>query len=196
MADVRHERRSAPSRERNEVWERRDRGIRTPGDVHAATINRVSWGAIFAGGVVALGAQLLLTLLGIAIGLSTFEPLTEGAISQAVGIGAGIWWTVTALVSLFLGGWTAGRLSGMPLRQDAMMNGIIAWALVTLLSVVLVGTGTGVIIGGAFNDITNASAMSAWWAFIAMVAGVVAAAIGGMLGAPRDLPATYSEQRE
>jgi hypothetical protein len=37
---------------------------------------RISWGAIFAGAVVALAVQLVLTLIGGAIGLATLSPAT------------------------------------------------------------------------------------------------------------------------
>jgi hypothetical protein len=37
---------------------------------------RISWGAIFAGAVVAIATQLVLTLIGGAIGLATLNPAT------------------------------------------------------------------------------------------------------------------------
>jgi hypothetical protein len=39
-------------------------------------------------------------------------------------------------------------------------------------------------------DLTGGVMMSAWWAFAALLAGVIAVAIGAALGAPRDLPAS------
>ena len=44
-------------------------------DARTILINQISWGAVLAGVVVALTAQLLLNLLGVGIGLSTIEPL-------------------------------------------------------------------------------------------------------------------------
>jgi hypothetical protein len=131
--------------------ERRDAGSWAPTSIRPSTINRISWGAVFAGAAVALVAQLLLSLLGLAIGLTIIEPLTGETPWEGIGIGAGIWWIISALLSLFLGGWTAGRLSGMPLRQDAILHGIVAWALVTFISFYLVITGVGAVIGGAFS---------------------------------------------
>jgi hypothetical protein len=60
MAERRGERRGVGS------W----RLIGTP----AATITRISWGAVFAGTIMALVTQLLFTLLGLAIGLTVIEP--------------------------------------------------------------------------------------------------------------------------
>ena len=43
-------------------------------DAHTIMINRVAWGAIFAGVVVALVVQVLLTMLGVGIGMATLDP--------------------------------------------------------------------------------------------------------------------------
>ncbi len=131
--------------------ERSDVGSWAPPGPGAATINRISWGAIFAGTAVALVVQLLLSLLGLAIGLSIVEPLTGGNPWRGIGIGAGIWWIISALLALFIGGWTAGRLAGMPLRKDAILHGIIVWALLTVITFYLVISGVGTIISGALN---------------------------------------------
>jgi hypothetical protein len=137
MTQRRTENYIAPDHEVHEhdVHETHHVGSRMPAEVLPSTISRISWGAIFAGTVVAFVVQVLFTLLGLAIGLTIVEPMTGQAPWEGVGIGAGIWWVVTALISLFLGGWTAGRLSGMPLRQDAMLHGVVVWGLVTFVSV-------------------------------------------------------------
>jgi hypothetical protein len=151
MAERRVENGPTPPHEMHDPGERHDVGSWRPSGTPAATINRISWGAIFAGTVVALVAQLLLTMLGLAIGLATIEPLTGQTPWQGISIGAGIWWVVSALISLFLGGWTAGRLAGMPLRQDAILHGIVVWGLITLITFYLVITGVGAVIGGTLN---------------------------------------------
>jgi hypothetical protein len=46
------------------------------------------------------------------------------------------------------------------------------------------------------QDVTNAVAIGAWWTFFVMLVGVIAAAVGGALGAPRDLPASPDVRRE
>jgi uncharacterized protein YoxC len=46
------------------------------------------------------------------------------------------------------------------------------------------------------RDATDAVAMSAWWAFLALVAGAIAAVVGSALGVPRDLPASSAVRRE
>lgn len=102
--------------------------------VAPAAARRVSWGAIFAGVVVALVVELLLGTLGLAILMGTIDPATEAGTLEGVGVGTGSWLALTAIVGLFFGGWTAGRLAGQPQRFDGAMHGIVAWGLVTLFS--------------------------------------------------------------
>jgi hypothetical protein len=217
MTERRTESYGTPDHEVHEhdVQERHHVGSRTPPEVYPSTISRISWGAIFAGTVVAFVAQILFTLLGLAIGLTIVEPMTGQAPWEGVGIGAGIWWVVTALISLFLGGWAAGRLAGMPLRQDAMLHGVVVWGLVTFVSVFFAISGVGAVASGPLGtiqqamrqmggqvgqinqmDLTGGVMMSAWWAFGALLAGVIAVAVGAALGAPRDLPAAPGVRRQ
>jgi hypothetical protein len=217
MTERRIESDGAPDHEVHEHdgQERHHVGSRTPPEVHPSTISRISWGAIFAGTAVAFVAQILFTLLGLAIGLTIVEPMTGQAPWEGVGIGAGIWWVVTALISLFLGGWTAGRLSGMPLRQDAMLHGVVVWGLVTFISVFFAVAAAGAVASGPIGtiqqamqqmigqigqvdqtDLTGGVTMSAWWAFGALLAGVIAVAVGAALGAPRDLSASPGVRRQ
>ncbi len=115
---------------------------------HAHVGQRVSWPAVLAGVTVALVSQLLLGVLGIAIGASTIDPLREADPAAGLGTGAGIWFALTGLISLFAGGWTAGRLAGIPRITDSTMHGVLTWGLTTLLTFYLLTTSVGALIGG------------------------------------------------
>lgn len=112
-------------------------------------LKRISWGAIFAGAVVAVVLGLVLNLLGLGIGLSTFEPATGTDSARGLGIAQGLWFVVSSLLSLFAGGWVAGHLAGLPRRVDGTLHGVVTWGLTTLLTVYLVGSGVGRVVGGA-----------------------------------------------
>ena len=114
-----------------------------------AAVKRVSWGAIIAGVTIALVTQLLLGVLGLAIGASTIDPLRHATPTQGLGIGTGIWFLVTALLSLFAGGWTAGRLAGIPRPVDSALHGVLTWGIATLLTFYLLTTAVGALMGGA-----------------------------------------------
>ena len=66
----------------------------------ASLVRRVSWGAIFAGLVVTIVIQLTLTLLGVAIGAATIDPLRERNPAEGLGVSSAIWLTVSALISI------------------------------------------------------------------------------------------------
>jgi len=98
---------------------------------------RLSWGGLFGGIAVAVGAWLLLTALGLAVGLSSFDPNDPMA---SVGFGAGIWSIIVSIIALFLGGLVASRTSGIPDRVIGVIHGAVIWSLATILSVLLVAS--------------------------------------------------------
>ena len=108
---------------------------------------RISWGAILAGALVALATQLVLTLIGGAIGLATLDPATGDSPNGAtLGIGAAIWLVVSSLIALFVGGYVAGRLGG---TFNGWLHGLATWATVTALTLALLATAAGGLIGAA-----------------------------------------------
>jgi hypothetical protein len=64
-------------------------------------------------------------------------------------LGSGIWLLVTGLISIWIGSWVAGRLSGGPLLADGMLHGIVSWCVSTLAMFYLLATAVGAVIGGA-----------------------------------------------
>ena len=121
-------------------------------------LSRVSWGAIFAGALVALVVMSVLNILGVAIGAAAID-VTAGA--EGLGIGVGIWWTVTALIALFIGGWTAGHFSEADVRSDGLMHGVVTWSLFVMASFLAVTTAVGQFLGGAFGFISQNLAVAA-----------------------------------
>lgn len=118
---------------------------------------RISWGAIFAGAVVALVIQLMLSVLGIGIGASTINPLTEQNPAAGIGMGAGIWFAVSTLIALFAGGWVAGHLATVVLDSDRILHGFLVWGVTTLLTFYLLTTAIGGLIGGTANMLGRAA---------------------------------------
>lgn len=123
-------------------------------DVRTVMINQISWGAVFAGAVIALVLQLLLNLLGLGFGLSAVDPGTGGGASAgALGLGAGIWFVLSGIIAAFVGGIAAGRLSGKPRESTAGWHGLIAWAVTTLGVVYLLSSAVGGIVGGTLGAV-------------------------------------------
>jgi hypothetical protein len=108
---------------------------------------RISWGAVFAGAIIALATQIVLALIGMAIGLATLNPATgDNPSGTALGAGAAIWLVISSLISLFLGGYIAARLAG---RFNGWLHGLITWGTLTLLTLMLLTTAAGQLIGTA-----------------------------------------------
>src|SRR4026207_998400 len=84
---------------------------------------RISWGAVFAGAIIALATQIVLALIGMAIGVGPLNPSTGDSPSgTAPGRGAAPRLVSSSLISLFIGGYIAARLAG---RFNGWLHGLV-----------------------------------------------------------------------
>jgi hypothetical protein len=117
---------------------------------------RTSWAAIFAGALVTLAVFLTLQILGAGIGASALD-LTGSRITSArsFGIGAAIWWFITGLIALFIGGWVAGRLSWRLDRLERALHGLTVWSLFYVAMFLLTLTALGTLVGGGISLLSS-----------------------------------------
>jgi hypothetical protein len=147
---------------------------------------------VFAGTLMSLGFFALLSSLWLAIAYSDSDG--SGWIS------GNLPWFLggTAVAALFLAGLLAGYLSGVRGAGSGLLNGLTAWGLLFLASVVTVipgltaitgnlgaglGSGTntvGGVLGQSGSPVTAESAV--WTTFWSLLAGAVVAALGGVVG--------------
>ncbi len=146
----------------------------------------VSWRAVLAGVVVALVVQVLLAVLGGAIGLAFVDP-TRGDNPDAgtMTVIAIIWWTLSGILAAWAGGVTAGRLSGRPGTTTAAWHGLVAWAATTLVILYLLTTAIGGIVGGAFSALGTVAGSAA--GAVAGVAPAVTEAVDPFSGVETSL---------
>ncbi len=111
----------------------------------------VSGTSIVCGSVVTLATLLCLTLLGSAIGLSSFSFEAGNVDTRAVTIGAGIYAGLSMIISYFLGGYVSSRLAGPYNRTNSILHGLCAWAVVASLFAFLVGNGITSLVRTTFN---------------------------------------------
>jgi hypothetical protein len=136
--------------------------------------DRVRWGPIISGLVIAISLQLVLSALGAAVGASTIAgsgaPRTNAG---GAATGVGIWAVISLLISLFLGGYTTARACGPMTRSSAILNGGILWA--TTL---------------AFGSWLLASGVSGTFGVLASNAGAVANQVlqSGQANVPNSVP--------
>lgn len=162
----------------------------------SARHDRIRWGAVWAGLVVALATFIMLQLLYIAV---EAIDLTEAGQSDA-------WWTAAAAVLAFvLGGATAGASAKWTDMVDGLLHGTIMWAVAVAAVILLSVLGGGTLFGaldatGAFDQITvdleqgtidgvtvdvdtETGREAASWALLGLGVAWAAAALGALLGA-------------
>ena len=128
--------------------------------VSSSLLRGVSWGSILAGVTAAIAVQLLLNLLGIGVGAATINP-QQGQPGQGLAVGAAIWFVISSIISLFVGGWIAGRLAGTPNKKDGALHGFVTWALASLALFYLLSTAVGGLLGGAASVLGQTASLAA-----------------------------------
>lgn len=174
--------------------------VQTPGRI----TDLVRWGPVLAGVAIALGFFGLMNALWLALAYS-FDG-GGGWISGNFGWFIG----VTAAVALTLAGFLSGFLSGPRGAAAGLVNGLTAWGLLFILSLTAVipgavnlttqlGTGLqegqttiGESLGTGGGGFTVESAL--WVSFWSLLAGVVLAAVGGLLGGKMRRPVVEAER--
>jgi len=163
---------------------------------------RVSWGGIFGGVMVAVGLLLLLTALGVAIGITAVD--RHSTQLGSLGVGAAIWTGVSLLLALFLGGLVSSRLGATYDRTTSFFEGFLVWIVSLLLVAYLAASGMNWVAGDTFatmgsvpdlssmevppdvvQGITPQAAKTAWITFGSLVLSLGAALIGAMAGRRR-----------
>lgn len=120
--------------------------------------SNISWGAVFAGVVMALTVQFLLNLLGVGIGAAVIDPGTgDNPAASSASIAGGLWYVVAGVIGAFAGGYVSSRLSGRTGRNTGSYHGLVSWAVATMVVLYLLTTSIGALVGGAFNGVTSAA---------------------------------------
>jgi len=99
--------------------------------------SRVSWGAVCAGAVIAVGLYLVLSLLGSAVGLSLS---TTNIRSNTLAWTAAVWAVFSFAVALFCGGYVTTLLAVGENRTEAIIHGVLMWGIMLAFSAWLATT--------------------------------------------------------
>lgn len=125
------------------------------------TSQRLSGRAIIAGSLVALSIHLLLTMLGTGITALAVEPSTSDSPVQSFTTGMAVTWFLSALISLWVGGWVAGRTGAAGDEDSGKMHGFIVWSVATVIGFVLVAAGIGKALNVAGQTLVGAGKAAA-----------------------------------
>ena len=116
----------------------------------ADTFNHpLSWRAIIAGAVAGLSIHILLTMLGLGLGIGSLEPVSDENPVAKLGMGAAIAWCVSALIALWSGGYVAGRFIPVSYKRSGSLHGFLVWSVATVLALLITTSTAGALIGGA-----------------------------------------------
>jgi hypothetical protein len=146
----------------------------------------VRWAAIWGGTIAAFGLLALLGALGAAIGLSATN-LTFSM--DGLGLAATFWGAVVVAVSLFIGGYVAGRFALVGGTMSGMMHSFLSWSTLMVLGAILAAFGltAGIVVLGGPGGIGAPGVRpdgggASWAPFGLMLIGLIASLIGGYLG--------------
>lgn len=103
----------------------------------------IRWGSVIAGVAGAVSVQCLLTVLGIALGLSTVSAGTHYEPGDVTGISAAAagWWLISGCAALMLGGMIVGCTSGLVRGNQLHVNAFTMWAVTAVFGFVVLWSG-------------------------------------------------------
>lgn len=167
----------------------------------------VRWGPIWAGLFATLTTLLFLSLIGLAVGLTTVNAgaaAATGSVPSDLGRNAGIMEAIFVIVAYLVGGFVAGRAATVYRRGWGALNGAMVFLLSVPFILALASIGFGTLLaslghsaagltitiapgGGASGaaQVADAVRATAWGGVIAIVIGLLASAIGGAIGTRR-----------
>lgn len=127
--------------------------------LETSNTSAVAWSAVFAGAATTAALSLILLILGVGLGLSAVSPWFQSGVNAiTLGITTIIWLTATQVIASGMGGYLAGRLRT---RWDGVHNnevyfrdtahGFLSWVVATLVTVVLLTSTIGSILGTTIN---------------------------------------------
>ena len=105
----------------------------------------------------ALIVQVMLTMLGVGIGMATLDPASgDNPAASTFSITAAVWWFISGIIAAFAGGYVAARMSGRTVPTTGAFHGLTTWAFTTLLVLYLLTTTAGSLVGGVFSGVASA----------------------------------------
>jgi hypothetical protein len=161
---------------------------------------RINWGAIWAGGVVGLGMQIVLTALGLgiamrAIDFNVSEPLRN------LPVGVEVWSGLAWIFAAFMGAYVSAWFSGSFLRSSGIFHGMVTWGFMmsAFMTVIM-----GLLIAGKYGAFSGVKGLTGplsvetldamcWWLFGAGLVSLGFAYLGGRIGV-RAAQESMSEQ--
>lgn len=119
----------------------------------AGVKSRVSWGAVIGGAAVALSVYFVTTVFFAGVGLSLTEFGVRTGAATTIAVVAGV---LCVVLAMYCGGCVTSVLTAGETRREAMIHGLLTWAVVTAFAVGMVGMG----LRGGYNALLGAAMVS------------------------------------
>jgi len=123
----------------------------------SAPLDRVRWTSVIAGFFTVLATIVVLTVLGVAIGLSTVDANNPSGFA----LGFSIYGGIVALIAFFLGGMISARTAAVGGSSNGILNGAMVWIITIPILVYVLGNGIGSLLGTAADLTTKAATIGA-----------------------------------
>jgi hypothetical protein len=124
------------------------------------TVWPINWNAVLIGAMAAIVAVVLFGLIGTAIG--AHKTGVEGRITSWSGVGffSLAFAVIASFFAFVIGGWIAGRISGIRRAEDSTLQGAIVW-LVAVFILVALAAMSGAIMNGWYTGLAPTPAVPA-----------------------------------
>jgi len=120
----------------------------------------INWGAVIAGALCAVVAAAILGLIGTAIGANATA--NSGRITSWSGVGFAslVYAVISSFFAFVIGGWVAGKVSGIRKAEDATLQAALAWVVATFIIVALAAM-SGAVFNGWYASLAPSPAVPA-----------------------------------
>ncbi|NDL60421.1 TIGR04086 family membrane protein [Phytoactinopolyspora mesophila] len=146
--------------------------VTTPERVTGTTFIR--WGAVIAGAVIGFALMVLLSALWVAWG--------QGAGVNAIADNLHWFAFASAVAALFIAGLIAGGLSGIPGAGTGLLHGVTVWGSLLVVVTVFPLPQALQLFETFTTPLPELGAGTLWATFWSLLIGLVAAALGGIVG--------------
>jgi hypothetical protein len=146
----------------------------------------IRWGAVLGGMVIGGSLMLVLVTLWLAIGYGADATVIQDNLTWFV--------MASAIVAMFVGGFLAGWLSGIPGAGPGFFNGLTVWGLILVVSLAIgipgfFGTVGMELVDPIAPDQLTGQGDALWATLLSLVIGALTAGLGGALGGITTRPA-------
>jgi hypothetical protein len=86
----------------------------------------LDWSAIFGGAAIGWGVLLLLSLIGVALGLAAIDPYSTRP-AEGGDVASSVWAAIAMIVTAALGAYFVVRFAGDRRRNESLLHGAVAW---------------------------------------------------------------------